>query len=143
MQQLLKKLFSVFRGPTPSGHVLLWLVRGVFGAIIIGIACVALQAVPRRLDAQSGAIAFGGILLGGIVAAYIPALDPELFDDLHRLTLHLEADRRIPQPRLRHRLQTDRIGLQRSVHRLRGEGEDLAFELADKGSPAHHILAAV
>jgi hypothetical protein len=91
----------------------------------------------------SPAPGFGGILLGGIVAAYIPTLDPELFDDLHRLTLHLEAGRRIPQPRLRHRLQTDRVGLQRSVHRLRGEGEDLAFELDDKGSPAHHMLAAV
>jgi hypothetical protein len=86
---------------------------------------------------------FGGILLGGVVAAYIPGLDPDLFDDLDRLTHQLEAGYRIPQPRLRHRLQTDRVGLQRSVHRLRGQGEDLAFEIDDKGSPAHHILAAV
>jgi hypothetical protein len=91
----------------------------------------------------SPAPGFGGILLGGVVAGHMPGLDPELFDDLHRLTLHLEAGHRIPQPRLRHRLQTDRIGLQRSVHRLRGEGEELAFELDDKGAPAHHILAAV
>ncbi len=86
---------------------------------------------------------FGGILLGGIVAAHMPVLDPDLFDDLDRLTRHLEAGYRIPQPRLRHRLQTDRVGLQRSVHRLVGEGEELAFELDDKGAPAHHILAAV
>ncbi|HEX8803224.1 MAG TPA: hypothetical protein VF743_03490 [Acidimicrobiales bacterium] len=86
---------------------------------------------------------FGGILLGGIVAAHMPGLDPELFDDLDRLTLQLEAGMRIPQPRLRHRMQTDRIGLQRSIHRLRGEGEELAFEIDDKGSPAQHILAAV
>jgi hypothetical protein len=86
---------------------------------------------------------FGGILLGGVVAAHIPALDPDLFDDLDRLTRQLEAGYRIPQPRLRHRLQTDRIGLQRSVHRLRGEGEELSFEVDDQGSPAHHILAAV
>jgi hypothetical protein len=86
---------------------------------------------------------FGGVLLGGIVAAHTPVLDPELFDDLDRLTRQLEAGYRIPQPRLRHRLQTDRIGLQRSVHRLRGEGEELRFEIDDKGSPAHHILAAV
>jgi hypothetical protein len=100
-------------------------------------------ALGNRDLPVSPAPGFGGILLGGIVAAYIPALDPELFDDLHRLTVHLEAGRRIPQPRLRHRLQTDRVGLQRSVHRLRGEGEELAFEIDDKGSPAHHILAAV
>jgi hypothetical protein len=86
---------------------------------------------------------FGGILLGGVVAAYVPALDPELFDDLDRLTRQLEAGYRIPQPRLRHRLQTDRIGLQRSVHRLTGAGEELGYELDEKGAPAHHILAAV
>lgn len=86
---------------------------------------------------------FGGILLGGVVAAHMPVLDPEMFDDLDRLTRQLQAGYRIPQPRLRHRLQTDRIGLQRSVHRLRGDGEELAFELDDKGSAAQHILAAV
>jgi hypothetical protein len=86
---------------------------------------------------------FGGILLGGVVATHIPTLDPDLFDDLDRLSRQLEAGYRIPQPRLRHRLQTDRIGLQRSVHRLRGDGEELSFEVDDQGSPAQHILAAV
>src|ERR671912_41559 len=65
----------------------------------------------------SPAPGFGGILLGGVVAAFMPALDPDLFDDLDRLTLQLEAGMRIPQPRLRFRMQVDRIGLQRSVHR--------------------------
>lgn len=91
----------------------------------------------------SPAPGFGGILLGGVVAAHMTELDPEMFDDLNRLTLQLEGGLRIPQPRLRHRLQVDRIGLQRSLHRLRGDGEELAFELDDKGSPAQHILVAV
>ena len=86
---------------------------------------------------------FGGILLGGVVAAYIPGLDPELFDDLDRLTHQLEDGHRIPQPRLRHRLQTDRVGLQRSVHRLLGEGEDLTSRSTRRAPPAQHILAAV
>ncbi len=87
---------------------------------------------------------FGGLLLGGVVAGHIEALDPDLFDDLHRLTLQLQEGTRVPQPRLRHRFQQDRIGLTRSVHRLVGEGEDLAFELeSDKGAPAQHVLAAV
>jgi len=86
---------------------------------------------------------FGGILLGGIVAGHIDALDPDLFDDLHRLTHQLQEGMRIPQPRLRHRFQQDRIGLTRSVHRLVGEGEDLEFEFEDKGAAAQHILAAV
>src|SRR5919108_627670 len=100
-------------------------------------------ALGRRDLPVSPAPGFGGILLGGVVAAHMPGLDPDLFDDLNRLTLQLENGMRIPQPRLRHRLQVDRIGLQRSVHRLKGEGEELAFELEDKGSPAQHILAAV
>jgi hypothetical protein len=91
----------------------------------------------------SPAPGFGGILLAGIVAGHMADLDPELFDDLHRLTLQLQEGHRIPQPRLRHRFQNDRVGLTRSVHRLVGEGEDLAFELSEKGAAAQHILAAV
>jgi hypothetical protein len=101
---------------------------------------VALGRARLPCDPAPG---FGGILLGGIVAGHIEELDPELFDDLHRLTLQLEAGMRIPQPRLRHRLQTDRIGLTRSVHRLVGDGEDLDFEFEVKGAAAQHILAAV
>jgi hypothetical protein len=86
---------------------------------------------------------FGGLLLGGIVAGHMEALDPDLFDDLHRLTLQVQEGMRVPQPRLRHRFQEDRIGLTRSLHRLVGEGEDLAFELEDKGAAAQHVLAAV
>jgi hypothetical protein len=86
---------------------------------------------------------FGGLLLGGIVAGHMEALDPELFDDLNRLTLQLQEGMRVPQPRLRHRFQQDRIGLTRSLHRLVGEGEDLAFEFEIKGAAAQHILAAV
>src|SRR3546814_665035 len=73
----------------------------------------------------------------------MPGLDPELFDDLHRLTLQLQEGHRIPQPRLRHRFQVARIGLTRSGDCLVGEGDDLEFVLADKGAPAQHILAAV
>jgi hypothetical protein len=101
---------------------------------------VALGHLDLPIDPVPG---FGGLLLGGVVAAHIPALDPDLFDDLHNLTVQLEHGYRVSQPRLRHRLQVDRVGLQRSVHRLRAEGEKLVFDLDDKGSPAQHILAAV
>jgi hypothetical protein len=91
----------------------------------------------------SPAPGFGGILLGSIVAANMDGLDPELFDDLHRLTLQLQDGRRIPQPRLRHRFQDDRVGLTRSVHRLRGRGEELELDLEHKAAPAQNVLAAV
>jgi hypothetical protein len=101
---------------------------------------VAIGRTHLPVDPAPG---FGGLLLGGIVAGHIDQLDPDLFDDLHRLTLQLEAGLRIPQPRLRHRFQTDRVGLTRSVHRLLGEGEDLEFDFEVKGAAAQHILAAV
>ena len=100
-------------------------------------------ALGRTQLPVSPAPGFGGILLAGIVSSHMAELDPELFDDLHRLTLQLQEGQRIPQPRLRHRFQSDRIGLTRSIHRLVGEGEDLAFEFEEKGAPAQHILAAV
>ena len=100
-------------------------------------------ALGRTNLPVSPAPGFGGLLLGGIVAGHVEELDPDLFDDLHRLTLQLQEGMRVPQPRLRHRFQTDRIGLTRSVHRLLGEGEDLRFEFEEKGAAAQHILAAV
>ena len=91
---------------------------------------VALGRTKLPVDPAPG---FGGLLLGGIVAGHMDELDPELFDDLHRLTLQLEAGQRIPQPRLRHRFQTDRIGLTRSVHRLVGDGRGPRVRVRGEG----------
>lgn len=87
---------------------------------------------------------FGGLLLGGIVASNIGGVEPELIADLLALTRQLEVGQRIPQPRLRHRFQIDRIGLQRSTHRLLGQGEDLAFDFDSvRGNSAQQVLGAV
>lgn len=86
---------------------------------------------------------FGGILLGGVVAAHLPGIDLDLLNDLHRLTLQLEHGQRIAQPRLRHRLQTDRIGLTCSALRLRGDGSSLRFDFEDRAAPEQYVLAAV
>ncbi len=87
---------------------------------------------------------FGGILLGGIVAQNIGGIDPDLIPDLMRLTTELEEDRRVAQPRLRYRFQQDKVGLQRSRHRLIGHGEALHFEFDDDhGLPTQQVLGAV
>jgi hypothetical protein len=87
---------------------------------------------------------FGGILLGGIIAANIGEVDPDLVPDLLHLVTELEEGRRIPQPRLRYRFQEDKIGLQPSRHRLIGDGEELVFDLQDdKGLPTQQVLGAV
>ncbi len=100
-------------------------------------------ALGRQLLPTDPAPGFGGLLLGGIVAASMEDLDPELTGELERLITDLGAGRRIPQPRLRHRFQVDRIGLARSSHRLVAHGDDVEFELEDKGSAAAQILGAV
>ena len=86
---------------------------------------------------------FGGVLLGGVAARAAVDLDPDLLPDLHRLIVQLEEGRRIPQPRLRYRFQTDQVGLTRSRHRLLGQGEAMEFEFDDKGAPAQYVLGAV
>lgn len=86
---------------------------------------------------------FGGVLLGGIMARYCPQLDDDLDDDLDRLLDELEAGYRIGQPRFRHRLQDDQVGLHRCRHRLIGDGDALSFVFDDAaGSPAQHVVCA-
>jgi hypothetical protein len=86
---------------------------------------------------------FGGILLAAIVAAGVNSLDDDLRDDLDVLIDDLERGARIPQPRLRHRFQTDVVGLDRSHHRLVGSGEAMALELDDHGAVLPQVLGAV
>ena len=100
-------------------------------------------ALGRSILPTDPAPGFGGLLLGGIVAAHVGDLDPDLLPELGRLVADLEASRRIPQPRLRHRLQVDHIGLARSRHRLIGRGDVLDFEFDDRGTAASQILGAV
>jgi hypothetical protein len=102
---------------------------------------VALGRMTLPVDPPPG---FGGVLLGGIVARHVGSLDPDLVPDLHRLTLQLENGLRISQPRLRYRLQRDRVGLQRSTHRLLGEGDVLHYTFDDgEGAPSQQLLGAV
>ena len=86
---------------------------------------------------------FGGILLGGIVARHIDDIPPELREELLVLIDDLEEGGRIPQPRLRHRFQTDVVGLDRSRHKLVGSGEALSYELDGHGMALPQLLGAV
>jgi len=87
----------------------------------------------------------GPLLLAAIVGTFVPRLEPELRDDLDLLIDDLERRRRIAQPRLRHRFQTDTVGLGRSRHRLYRDdvSGDLSILLDDADHPLPQILAAV
>jgi len=103
---------------------------------------VALGRCPLPAEPAPG---FGGILLGAVVGAFVGQVDPDLHLDLERLTHQVEHGLPIPQPRLRHRFQTDHIGLNRRTHRLVGDGErlDLELDLTPGTSPGPQVLAAV
>ena len=102
---------------------------------------VALGEAILPVDPPPG---FGGILLGGIVANHIGAIDPDFIGDLTKLTTQLEHGMRIAQPRLRYRFQKDTVGLQRSRSRLLGHGDELSFSFDDASAdPAQQILGAV
>ena len=86
----------------------------------------------------------GGLLLAAVVAIYSQQLDDDGNADLNELLNKLEIGARIPQPRLRHRLQQDRIGLTRSTHRLVSLANgNISLELAPSDRPEPHVLAAL
>jgi len=84
----------------------------------------------------------GGILLGGIVSRFARELDEDDLDEVDDLLDDLVERRRVVQPRLRHRLQEDRIGLLKSVHRLDAGADGPTFRIADVGSPLVNVLGA-
>jgi hypothetical protein len=101
-------------------------------------------ALGRLILPCEPAPGYGGILLGAVAARFTPALDPDWYDDLLHLMTELERGRRISQPRVRHRLQEDRVGLQPCLHRLIGTGDALELSFDDqKGTPAQHVLCAI
>ncbi len=87
----------------------------------------------------------GPLLLASVVGTFVPRLDPELRDDLDLLIDDLERRRRVAQPRLRHRFQTDTVGLGRSRHRLYRDDDngEPSLSCEDAGHPLPQILAAV
>ena len=101
---------------------------------------VALGRRTLPVDPPPG---FGPLLLAGIVAVAAEDFDPDLSGELHRLTVQLESGRRVPQPRLRHRFQTDHVGLACTVAMLVSEGDALDFDFDGYGSPLQMTLAAV
>src|SRR5437660_8917140 len=87
--------------------------------------------------------AHGASLLAAVVSTNLPAVD----DDERELLARLLADARgglsIPRIALRHRLQRDVHGLDRSRHRLLGEDGKLVIELDAHGAQIPQILGSV
>jgi hypothetical protein len=93
--------------------------------------------------------AFGGVLIGAVVAECVPGLDEEQFDALTRF---VEVAKRgtltVPRIALRYRLQRDTHGLDLSRHRItsaaveRGSVRPI-LELDLHGAPAPQVIGAL
>jgi uncharacterized protein YacL len=67
MPKYLDKISKLFATAFPSGHFLLWLLRGFYGAIIIGVAWVAFSYYNAHEASDTGRLAFAAILLSGFI----------------------------------------------------------------------------
>ena len=102
---------------------------------------VALGGRDLPVDPAPGA---GGLLLAGVVAHTAPNVEPELREDLVTVMETLAAGGRVVQPRVRHRFQTDRVGLTRSTQRLVSADGGLHFDFTDDlGRAVQLALGAV
>jgi hypothetical protein len=93
--------------------------------------------------------AFGGLLLGAVVAEHLEALDEEQFEALERLVATAKRGAlSVPRIALRYRLQTDTHGLELSRHRIVAadplQGRNLpVLELDCHGRAAPQVIGAV
>jgi hypothetical protein len=92
--------------------------------------------------------AFGGALLGAVIAEHVPGLDEEQLDALHRLVDAARDGLTVPRIALRYRLQTDTHGLDLSRHRITGADVHAGnlrpvLELDRHGPPAPQVIGAL
>ena len=90
---------------------------------------------------------FGSLLLGGVCARFGPGLSHDLLGEVVELVHQLEQGQSVAQPRLRNRLQRDRVGLTRSRQRLyggrSGSGDEFSCEFdGSRATPSQLVLGA-
>src|SRR6185369_11478203 len=96
----------------------------------------------------SGA-AFGGVLLGAVIAEHVPGLDEEQVDALDRLvSVARRGHLSVPRIALRYRLQRDTHGLNRSRHRITSAPVEQGsvrpiLELDLHGPPAPQVIGVL
>jgi hypothetical protein len=108
----------------------------------------------RRVAVDDGYLptsgpAFGGVLIGAVVAECVPGLDEEQLEALGRLVrLARRGQVTVPRIALRYRLQRDTHGLDLSRHRItsaaveRGSVQPV-LELDLHGAPAPQVIGAL
>src|SRR5882672_10604078 len=87
--------------------------------------------------------AHGSALLAALVATNLPAVDDDERELLKRLIDDARDGLSIPRIALRHRLQRDVHGLDRSRHRMLGENGKLVIEIDAHGAQIPQVLGAL
>jgi len=85
----------------------------------------------------------GALLLGAVARESASTLDEESLEVVPRLLADARRGLSVPRIALRHRLQIDTHGLDRSRHRVLGEAGRLVVELDLHGAPVPQLLGAV
>jgi hypothetical protein len=105
--------------------------------------------MPTRRVALDGAYlptsgpAHGAALVAAVMATNLPGIDEEQRELLPRLLRDARQGLTIPRIALRHRLQRDVHGLDRSRHRMFGDAGKLVVELDVHGAPTPQVLGTV
>ena len=100
-------------------------------------------ALGQRSLPADPAPGWAGVLLGGIVAAHSGGVADEVVDDYQALLEQIRRGHRVVQPRLRHRFQTDRVGLVMSRFALVSHDGEARYSFSDRlGTPLQYLLGA-
>lgn len=92
---------------------------------------------------MAGLGAPGALLVGAIVREFVDALDDDDRDAIDLLLRSVAGGLTVPSIAVRHRLQRDTHGLDRSRHRVEDDGGRLVVELDVHGSPLPQLLGTV
>ena len=92
--------------------------------------------------------AFGGVLIGAVIAEHLPGLDEDQIDALDRLVEVARRGLTVPRIALRYRLQNDTHGLDLSRHRITSAAVERGsmrpvLELDLHGPPAPQVIGAL
>ena len=100
-------------------------------------------AVERFAHPEDSAPHAPGLLLAGVTVAHLRFIDPVLLPAYDRLLDDREEGRPMPPRALRHRVQTDRVGLDRSEHRLVVVGERPVLEIDWHGPSLPQVVGVL
>lgn len=100
-------------------------------------------ALGQRSLPADPAPGWAGVLLGGIVAAHRHGVADDLIDGYQALLQQIGRGHRVVQPRLRHRFQTDKVGLVMSRFALVSHDHRVRYSFSDRlGTPLQYLLGA-